>query len=105
MTPAEEIFYQIISELTIGSEGKMFGAKCIKAENGKTVAFLWQEKMVFKLPEETQHEVLALKGAKIGTHIYAPDKPMIGWVSIPLTHSAKWMRFTKASLKYVLSLK
>jgi hypothetical protein len=105
MTLAEEIFDHIISELAIGTEGKMFGTKCIKTENGKAAAFLWQEKMVFKLPEETRHEALALKGTEIGTHIYAPDKPMIGWVSIPTAHSAKWLRFTTAAVNHVLSLK
>lgn len=51
MTKSEKIFRQIITDLPNGSEGKMFGAKSIKSENGKTAAFFWKEDMTFKLDE------------------------------------------------------
>ena len=40
------------SNLLEAIEGKMFGAKCIKADNGKAVAILWKNAMLFKLNKE-----------------------------------------------------
>ena len=65
----------------------MFGANCIKSINGKTAAFLWGAKMVFKLDQKYQKEALEINGAKIGSHLYAPEKQMNGWVSIPKNQS------------------
>ena len=105
MNEPEKQFHQIIKGLTNGVEGKMFGAKCIKSINGKTAAFFWQGNMVFKLDQETQEKALQLKGAKIGSHLYAPDKPMKGWVSVPAAHADKWMDFAEKALKNVEELK
>lgn len=44
MTEPEKIFHQIIADLSNGAEGKMFGAKSIKSENGKTAAFFGKKK-------------------------------------------------------------
>ena len=105
MTKSERLFLQIIKEFSNGIEGKMFGAKCIKSINGKTAVFLWQENMVFKLDEETQEKALKLDGSKTGSHLYAPDKPMKGWVSIPEIHSDKWAGFAEEALKFVEAIK
>ena len=105
MTKSEKLFHQIIRNLENGFEGKLFGAKCIKAINGKTAAFYWQENMVFKLDRESQEEALKLNGSKIGSHLYAPDKPMKGWISIPKKHSDKWINFANRALEYVNELK
>ena len=105
MTEPENLFHQIIKGLPNGIEGKMFGAKCIKSPNGKTAAFFWQENMVFKLDQETQEKALKLNGSKIGAHLYAPEKPMKGWISIPEKHSYKWTEFAKKALEYVEELK
>ena len=91
MTNPEKTFYNIIKESRNGTEGKMFGAKCIKSINGKTAAFYWKEKMVFKLDENNQKRALEIDGAKIGSHLYAPEKPMKGWVSIPQNQSGEWL--------------
>ena len=60
--------------------------------------------MVFKLDQETQGRALKLNGSKVGAHLYAPDKSMKGWISIPETHSDKWSYFSKKALKYVDTL-
>ena len=101
MTESEKLFLQIIKELPNGIEGKMFGAKSIKSTKGKTAAFFWEENMVFKLDQDTQERALKLKGSKVGSHLYEPDKPMKDWISIPETHSDKWSDFAKKALKYV----
>lgn len=43
MTEPEKIFQQIIEDLLNGTEGKMFGAKSIKLENGKQQLFFGRE--------------------------------------------------------------
>jgi len=105
MTKAEELFHQIVDEVPYAIEGKMFGASCIKSINGKAVAILWKDNMLFKLDEKVQQEALRLKGSRIGSHLYAPDKPMKGWVSLPLKHSDKWANFTKEAISFVKTLK
>jgi len=105
MTEPEKLFHQIIEGLPNGIEGKMFGAKCIKSTNGKTAAFFWQETMVFKLDQETQEKALKLNGSKIGTHLYAPEKPMKEWISIPEKHSDEWTELAEKALVYVEELK
>jgi len=105
MTESEKLFHQISSGIPNSVEGKMFGAKCIKSTNGKTAAFFWKENMVFKLDEQTQEQALKLKGSKVGSHLYAPEKQMKGWISIPREHSDKWTKFAKKALKYVDKLK
>ncbi|WP_142784129.1 hypothetical protein [Changchengzhania lutea] len=52
----------------------MFGAECIKSTNGKTTAFFWKENMVFKLDEKSKESAMRIKGAEIGSHLYAPEK-------------------------------
>jgi hypothetical protein len=105
MTVSEKLFHAISKETSNGVEGKMFGAKCIKSRNGKTAAFFWKGNMVFKLDEKSKKEAFNLKDTKIGVHLYAPEKQMKGWVSIPYKHSGKWAEFTKKALIYVETLK
>lgn len=105
MTESEKLFHQISSGIPNSVEGKMFGAKCIKSINGKTAAFFWKENMVFKLDERTQEQALKLKGSKVGAHLYAPEKQMKGWISIPIKHSQKWTEFAISAIKYVEQLK
>ncbi len=105
MTEPEKIFLQIIDELPNGIEGKMFGAKSIKSENGKTAAFFWEENVTFKLDGKAESEALKLSGAKIGSHLYAKDKQMKGWVLIPNEHSEKWTEFAKKAIDYVGKIK
>lgn len=105
MTESEKIFHQIVDAIPNGTAGKMFGAKCIKLPNGRTAAFFWKEHMVFKLDEQAQKQALKLEGVKVGSHLYAPEKQMNGWISIPESHSDKWMQFAKKAFRHVDELK
>ena len=101
MTKAEKFFHQIADELPNGTESKMFGAMCIKATNGKSSAIFWKDEMIFKLNSADEKKALKLKGTRQGTHLYAPDRPMKGWVVIPFIHSSKWAAFAKKSIAFV----
>lgn len=105
MTDSEMLFNKIVNKIPNGIKGKMFGAECIKSANGKTAAFFWKENMVFKLDKRNQKRAMRIKGAKIGTHLYTPEKQMKGWVLIPNNHSDKWIEFAEKSLEYVSGLK
>ena len=105
MTKPEKLFHQIATETPGAKEGKMFGAACIKADNGKTAAIFWKDDMIFKLDELGQQEALKLKGARIGSHLYAPERPMKGWILIPSKHAGQWNYFAKKSVEYVNTLK
>ena len=100
MAKPEELFHQIIHNLPDAVEGKMFGASCIKSNNGKVVAIFWKDSMIFKLNEKDQQEALKLDGASIGAHLYDPTKPMKGWVSLPFEHSDKWTEFTEKTIAF-----
>jgi len=104
VTKAEELFHQIVNVVPDTIEGKMFGASCIKSINGKAVAILWKDNMLFKLDEKAQQVALKLNGSSIGSHLYAPDKPMKGWVSLPFKQSDQWTNFTKKAVAFVMTL-
>jgi len=105
MTKPEELFHNIASEGTEAIEGKLFGAMCIKLNNGKTAAIFWKNCMLFKLDEKEQKEALKLKGSKIASHLYDPEKPMKGWISIPFKHSHTWTDFATKAVEYVKTIK
>lgn len=99
MSPAEELYHQIASELPDATESKMFGAKCLKAPNGKALAMYWQECMVFKLTGDAASEALSLDGANVFTP--AADRPMNGWIQIPFDYADRWKVFAALALAYV----
>ena len=105
MTEQEKIFQQIIEDLPNGIEGKMFGAKSIKSENGKTAAFFWKDDMTFKLDEKSEREALIIDGAKMGSHLYAKNRQMRGWVLIPKERAEFWGEYSKKAVDYVEKLK
>ena len=78
----------------------MFGAPCMKSKNGKVAVILWEEGMLFKLNNESIAKALTLSGSKIGSHLYAPEKTMKGWVSIPLQHSERWLEFATRAIHF-----
>ena len=49
MTKSEDLFHKIAGELADVKEGKMFGALCIKATNGKASVMFWHDDIIFKL--------------------------------------------------------
>lgn len=99
MTKAEELFHKIAAELKDVQKGKMFGALCIKAPNGKAGVMFWKDDMISKLDEEYEKEALALKGAKL----FDPmgGRPMNGWVQLPYAHAAKWKKYATYAMEKV----
>jgi len=39
--------------------------------------------MVFKLDEQSRDEALKLTDTNVGSHLYATEKQMKGWITIP----------------------
>lgn len=103
MTKAEELFHKIAGELPDAKEGKMFGALCIKAPNGKAGVMFWKEDIIFKLEGDELQSALSLKGAKIFTPM--ENRPMGGWVQLSFDNSKKWKELAKKSMNYVKTLK
>jgi len=98
MSTAEELFHKITKEIHGATEGRMFGAMCIKSVNGKVAAIFWKNSMLFKLGEQESHVALELEGTQIGFHLYAPDKSMKGWGMVPAEHISKWKDLTMAAI-------
>ena len=103
MTKSEDLFHKIAGELADVKEGKMFGALCIKAPNGKAGVMFWKDDIIFKLEGDELKNALSLKGAKL----FDPmgNRPMGGWVQLSYDHSKKWKELSKKSMDYVKSLK
>ena len=102
MTPLE-LFNQIIEETPAARPGKMFGALCIKAQNGKAAAMFWKDNMVFKLTGEDEQEASSLD--RTSTFNPMGTKPMNGWIQVPFDYSDKWKAYTESALAYVSTLK
>lgn len=98
-----ELFNQIAEKIPDARPGKMFGALCIKAQNGKAAAMFWKDAMVFKLTGEDEQEAMSFDGASIFNPM--GTKPMNGWIQIPFEYSDRWKAFTESALIYVSTLK
>src|SRR5947209_1267549 len=103
MSKSEDLFHEIAAELPNASEGKMFGALCIKAPNGKAGVMLYKEEMVFKLTGADLEEAKTLKGATL----FDPmgGRPMKEWVQLPLKHADKWRHYAAIAMENVRKLK
>ena len=103
MTKSEDLFHKIAGEFADVKEGKMFGALCIKAPNGKAGVMFWKDHIIFKLEGDELKNALSLKGAKL----FDPmgNRPMGGWVQLSYDHSKKWKGLAKKSMDFVKSLK
>jgi len=101
MEESLELFRSILSKVPNAKAGKMFGAECFNAPNGKAVAFFYKGDMVFKLDGEDQKEALSLDA----THLFGPTgRPMSGWIQVPFDYSDQWESFAVAAMNYVSSL-
>jgi len=100
---SEELFNQILDKIPGTKKGKMFGALCIVAPNGKSGVMLWKDFMVFKLEGDDLNNALKLKGSSL----FDPmgGRPMKGWVQIPMTHADKWEGLAIISMELVKKLK
>lgn len=103
MSPAQELFHQIAAQIPETAEGKMFGALCIKAPNGKAGVILKNETIAFKLEKPLLQETLSLDGAKIFEP--ADGRPMNGWVQLPYAYAEQWPELAQKAMDYVRTLK
>jgi hypothetical protein len=85
----DQIADELVAENPDVQLGQMMGMPCIKCR-GKLIAGIWDEEMVFKLPDEAVRErALALDGA----HLFDPsgqNKPFKEWVQVPAAHTNEW---------------
>ena len=65
MTKSEELFHKIAAEIPDAKEGKMFGALCIKAPNGKAGVMFWHNDIIFKLQDDDLKKCIEFKRCKI----------------------------------------
>ncbi|KAA9340613.1 hypothetical protein [Adhaeribacter soli] len=103
MTSAEELFHQLATQIPDTAEGKMFGALCMKAPNGKAGVLFKKDNIAFKLEETELQETLSLDGAQIFSP--ADGRPMNGWVQLPYTYAEKWPELAQKAMDYVRTLK
>jgi len=99
MTKGEELYHKIAADLADAQEGRMFGALCIKAPNGKASVMFWKEFLVVKLDGDAQAEALKLKGAQV----FSPmeGRPMGGWIQLSDEHIKKWQRYATIAHEFV----
>lgn len=102
MTEEALTLFRIIStEIPDARPGKMFGAECFSAPNGKAVAFFYKGDTVFKLNGEHEKEALSLDG----THLFeSGGRSMSGWIQVPFDYKDQWNNFAIAAMKYVSGL-
>ncbi len=92
MEPSEALYHEIAGVLEEATEGKMFGALCIKAPNGKAgVMYSKTGLLVCKLNGADEQEALKLSGTR--TFTPADNREMKGWIEIPYTHAEHWKKF------------
>lgn len=99
ITKGEALYHQIAAELPDAKEGKMFGALCIKAPNGKAGVMFHKEHFVVKLSGDVLAEALRLKDAQL----FDPmgGRPMGGWVQLTDKHAAKWKHYAAIAMEEV----
>jgi hypothetical protein len=94
----DEIADEIVAENPDVQLGQMMGMPCIKA-GGKMVAGIWQEEMVFKLPDAAMRDqALALQGA----HLFDPSekgKAFKEWVQVPAAHMSEWSKLADEAIR------
>jgi hypothetical protein len=97
MTKSEELFHKIAAGLSDCVEGKMFGALCVKAPNGKAGIMFWHDDMIFKLDGADLVSALSIEGARM----FDPmgGRPMNGWVQVPNVHSGKWKKYATIAME------
>ncbi|MEZ5014224.1 MAG: hypothetical protein R2794_08025 [Chitinophagales bacterium] len=97
-----DVFESLLKTLPGAKDSAMFGARCIKAPNGKAVLMIWKDDLVFKLTEEAFKKISGLKGV----HVFTPveGRSMAGWYNVPPQHADKWPELAQISMQYVQAL-
>ena len=97
MTEAEKHFAEIADKMPEARQGKMFGALCLKAPNGKAFLLSKNGNIAIKLSGELLEKALDLNGASI----FEPSegKKMNGWVQLPAEHQNRWKDFAKSAFE------
>jgi hypothetical protein len=94
----DQIADELVAENPDVKLGQMMGMPCIKC-GGKLIAGIWDEEMVFKLPDEAvRKRALALDGA----HLFDPsgqNKPFKEWVQVPAAHMDEWAKLADEALR------
>ena len=94
----DEIADELVAENPEVQLGQMMGMPCIKA-GGKMIIGIWNEEMVFKLPDESVREqALALEGA----HLFDPSekgRSFKEWVQVPAAHMGEWPGLADEALR------
>jgi hypothetical protein len=69
---------------------QMMGMPCVKAGGKMVIGYVSSGEMVFKLPDDSEHEkALGLDGAKL----FDPSgkgRPFKEWVQVPAAHESMW---------------
>ena len=98
--PATQSRYDEIAALLEARAGvkasSMFGMPTLKLD-GKALAGLYGEAMVFKLSGDAHAEALSLRDA----HLFDPSglgRPMKAWVVVPIAHAGHWERLAELAL-------
>jgi hypothetical protein len=78
---------------------QMMGMPCVKVGGKMVVGYESSGEMVFKLPDEAEHEkALALDGAKL----FDPSgrgKPFKEWVQVPAAHESTWPGLARTAIR------
>ena len=98
-TSTESIFHRIASTIPNTTESRMFGALCIKADNGKAGVMFYNNLLVFKLDKEDSAKLLKLDGVK--TFEPMAGRPMNGWLEVPAIYQDQWESLAHAAMDFV----
>lgn len=102
MLAPEALFHEIATKIPGATPGKMFGALCLKAPNGKAAVMFKYNSIILKLDSAAQVEALTLPGAQIFTPM--EGRPMNGWVQLGAEHAAKWLHYAQNAMENVSSI-
>ena len=78
---------------------QMFGKKCIKVNN-KAIIALYNDSLVFKLPNKERNEALSLTDSTLWDPSQK-NRPMKEWVQVSITHHEFFKKFAITAADYI----